>query len=222
MEHIKASVWTKLGYQLLKLLTLAALPFILLIRIAVWLHEQYHAAAWICVCFGAVVTAAVLFFYSMHIQHYFVKKTFHPKTLQRNYALTLALVLLYCANSVWSISALNVKEIAVKAEFRSLHPLLRLSISTLILVEKDLLLTDAERKPEDYQQMGLGSKRHSLHYQQSTGYTHAVDIRTKQHSWIRNKLIQGYFEMMGFNTLLHKGTAEHLHVSLSSVDTPGI
>lgn len=163
-----------------------------------------------------------MFGYFLYIRNHFVKQTFQPKILQRNYGITLFIVLMYCANGVWSISAANVKEAAVKQEFKTLHPIVRLSISTLILLEKDLILTDAERKPEDYQQMGLASKNHSLHYTQSTGYAHAVDIRTKGHGWLRNKLIQGYFNMMGFNTLVHKGTAEHLHVSLKSVDSRGI
>ncbi len=211
-----------LAFRALQLIALAVLPFVLLIRVAVWFHEQYHAFAWMSVFFGALVTAAVLFLYGSYVQHRVVQKDFSPKVLQRNYALALAAVLVYCANGVWSISAANVKEATVKEEFSTLHPILRLSISTLILLEKDLILTDAERKPEDYKQMGLDSKRASLHYEQSTGYTHAVDIRTKGHGWLRNKLIQGYFELMGFNTLVHKGTAEHLHVSLSSVDCAGI
>lgn len=221
-ESKRATSVQMLLLRLLQLFLLAALPFILLIRVAVWFHEQYHGFAWVSVLFGAAVTALVLFLYVMYVRNHFVKKELSPKTLQRNYAITLAIVLIYCANGAWSISAANVKEEAVKQEFRTLHPILRLSISTLILLEKDLILTDAERKPEDYEQMGLASKNHSLHYEQSSGYAHAVDIRTKGHGWLRNKLIQGYFEMMGFNTLMHKGTAEHLHVSLRSVDSKGI
>ncbi len=221
-EQVRETSLKALSIKLLGLLALLALPFILLIRVAVWFHEQYHVFAWMSIIFGALFTAAVLFLYVSYLQHHLIKKTFTPKILQRNYAVALAIVMIYCANGVWSISAANVKETAVKAEFRSLHPILRLSISTLVLLEKDLILTDAERKPEDYQQLGLGSKRHSLHYKQSSGYAHAVDIRTKGHGWMRNKLIQSYFQLMGFNTLMHKGTAEHLHVSLSSVDTEGI
>ncbi|MFN7115981.1 MAG: hypothetical protein ACK4TA_04235 [Saprospiraceae bacterium] len=221
-EHKAATSLQILILRVFGLLALAALPFILLIRVAVWLHEQYHVFAWMSVFFAALFTAALLFLYVMYVHHYFVPQTFTRKLLQRNYAITLVLVLMYCANGVWSVSAINVKETAVKQEFRTLHPIIRLSISTLILLEKDLILTDAERKPEDYHNLGLASKNQSLHYIQSTGYAHAVDIRTKGHGWLRNKLIQSYFQLMGFNTLMHTGTAEHLHVSLSSVDTEGI
>ena len=49
---------------------------------------------------------------------------------------------------------------------------------------------------------------------------HAVDLRTKGKSELRNKLVSWYFRMMGFNTLRHVGTADHLHVSISSHDRP--
>lgn len=221
-EQIREASLKTLLIRLIGLGMLLALPFIILIRVAVWCHEHYHVAAWMSLFFGILFTAALLFLYVTYLQSKIIPKTFSPKMMQRNYAIALTLVLLYCANGVWSISTANVKEATVKQEFRSLHPILRLSISTLILLDKDLILTDAERKPEDYREMGLASKRQSLHYEQSTGYAHAVDIRTKGHSWIRNILIRAYFRLMGFNTLVHTGTAEHLHVSLSSVDTEGI
>lgn len=217
--------WVKLArkliVRLLQLSLLLIFPFVLLVRVAVWMHDHYAFQGWFCLCMGAMVAAVILFAYINYLHDYYIGKTLSARTLQRNYAIVLMIVLIYCANSIWSISAANVKEAEVKKEFRSLHPVLRLGISTLILIDKDLILTDAERKPEDYRDMGLPSKRYSLHYAQSTGYAHAVDIRTKGHSWLRNKLIQSYFRLMGFNTLMHVGTAEHLHISLSSRDRPG-
>jgi len=221
-ETIPATSLRVLLFRLLGLFALAALPFVALIRIAVWLHERYQTVAWISILLAASITAALLFSYVIYIRNHFVKTAFTTQSLQRNYGITLAIVLIYCANGVWSISAANVKEAAVKQEFKALHPILRLSISTLILFQKDLILTDAERKPEDYRHLGLPDKQQSLHYTQSTGYAHAVDIRTKGHGWIRNRLIQSYFHLMGFNTLVHTGTAEHLHVSLWSLDSAGI
>lgn len=217
--------WVKLAKKLLiRLLQLSLLlifPFVLLVRVAVWLHDHYAFQGWFCMLLGAMVAAVILFAYVNYLYDYYIGKALNTRVLQRNYAIVLIIVLIYCFNSIWSISAANVKEADVRQEFRSLHPVLRLGISTLILIDKNLILTDAERKPEDYRDMGLPSKRYSLHYAQSTGYAHAVDIRTKGHSWLRNKLIESYFRLMGFNTLMHAGTAEHLHISLSSRDRPG-
>jgi hypothetical protein len=70
------------------------------------------------------------------------------------------------------------------------------------------------RQPEDYERMGLSTNGASLHYRQADGYAHAVDLRTRGRSPGRNILIRLYFEAMGFDTLRHVGTADHLHVSL--------
>ena len=75
--------------------------------------------------------------------------------------------------------------------------------------------------PEDYRKMGLPTKGHSLHYHKSNGYAHAVDLRTNNHSEIRNFALKMYFKLMGFNTLRHVGTGDHLHISLNSKDVPG-
>jgi len=68
--------------------------------------------------------------------------------------------------------------------------------------------------------MGLKSKNHSLHYRQSNGYAHAMDLRTNGRSEVRNFMTQTFFRLMGFKTLRHIGTADHLHVSLVSHDRP--
>ncbi len=91
----------------------------------------------------------------------------------------------------------------------------------LILVDRDLLITDGSRQPEDYKRMGLKTNNHSLHYKQSDGFSHALDIRTKGRPEWLNKTVQIYFRLMGFNTLRHVGTADHLHVSLMSHDRRG-
>ena len=96
-----------------------------------------------------------------------------------------------------------------------------MGISTLVFLDEDLIITDASRKPEDYKKMGLKTKSRSLHYIQSSGYAHAIDIRTNNRNFVRNFFTKLYFQLMGFNTLRHDGTADHLHVSLSSKDIPG-
>lgn len=133
----------------------------------------------------------------------------------------MILVFVYCLPAIFFLSAANAKHYQVQKEFTSLHPILRLGISTVIFLDNDLMITDAKRQPEDYKKMGLRTKAHSLHYKQSDGYSHAVDIRVNDRSWIRNWLLDMYFKSMGFNTLRHVGTADHLHVSLLSHDRPG-
>jgi hypothetical protein len=114
------------------------------------------------------------------------------------------------------VSGVNVKGEAVRREYRSLHPLLRLAASTVILVDRDLVITDMGRRSEDYGRMGLPFYERSLHFVQRDGYAHAVDLRTLGRSGPRNLLVAAYFEAMGFRTRRHVGAADHLHVSLPS------
>jgi len=210
-----------LVFNLLKIIVFLLLPFIGLIRMAVFLHEHYNWFPWFSIIGGIIASALILFVYINYIRGRVIGRAGSFRSLKVGYWLSLSLVLVYCLPAVFYLSAGNAKYPKVQKEFRSLHPVLRLSISTLIVLEKDLILTDASRRPEDYRKMGLKSKQHSLHYKQKNGYVHAVDIRTKGHSGIRNGLVRLYFKMMGFNTLRHHGTEDHLHISLMSHDRPG-
>jgi hypothetical protein len=108
----------------------------------------------------------------------------------------------------------RVKSAEVHTEYSELHPILRMSVATLLLVDESVLITDLSRHPGDYEDMGLPVNPQSLHYRQADGYVHALDLRTKGHYEIRNLLMQGYFAGLGFPTLRHTGTADHLHVAL--------
>jgi hypothetical protein len=84
----------------------------------------------------------------------------------------------------------------------------------LFLLDKKAIVTDASRVPEGYHKMGLKSKTHSLHYIQEDGYVYAIDLRTKGRSEIRNTFLKMYFYIMGFKSMRHVGTADHLHISM--------
>src|SRR5437773_7025786 len=45
--------------------------------------------------------------------------------------------------------------------FRSLHPLLRLALSTWILLDRDAVITDLARRPEDYAALGRSEEHTS-------------------------------------------------------------
>lgn len=96
-----------------------------------------------------------------------------------------------------------------------MHPILRVAISTVTIADGDLVITDIERIPSDYNTMGVPVNPNSMHYrQENTGYVHAVDLRTRNRGMIRNYMLQFSLEVMGFETLRHVGTTDHLHVSL--------
>lgn len=193
---------------------IAVLPFVILIRGSVYLHEVYHFYPAPAIAGGFFLTAVLLFLYLI-----FVFGT-PADALKKRFKLILLLLFFYCCYSLLYISARNVKSKAIANEFVSLHPVLRLGVSTILLVDKDLIITDANRTQEDYRRMGLATKAQSLHYPQRNGYTHALDIRTNGRSRIRNFLLKWYFRSMGFRVLRHGGTGDHFHISLLSHDRP--
>ncbi|MEM6806026.1 MAG: hypothetical protein AAF696_31805, partial [Bacteroidota bacterium] len=128
----------------------------------------------------------------------------------------------YGGYTLFSLSQGNAKSEKIQQEYNELHPFLRIAAGTFIMLDNELMLTSASRVKEDYKDMGLKSIKNSLHYKQTDGYVHAIDLRTKNRSELRNKFTEWYFKLMGFNTLRHVGTADHLHISLSAKDKPGV
>ena len=187
-------------------------------RGAVFLHEAYELIAWGAILGGVLGSALLILLYLTYLQG---RLTGRRGSIRRTYGLALALVTVYCLPGLFYLSASNAKHEEVRREFTRLHPVLRLGVSTLTVLDRGLIVTDADRQPEDYGRMGLPVNRRSLHYRQSSGYAHAVDIRTVGRNGLRNALITGYFRLMGFHTLRHVGTADHLHVSIGSGDRAG-
>ncbi|MEM6644869.1 MAG: hypothetical protein AAF730_01315 [Bacteroidota bacterium] len=128
---------------------------------------------------------------------------------------TLGLVVAWVGYGLVSLGAEHTKSAAVQATYHQLHPLLRLATSTWVLADANLVVTDAARSPEDYARMGLPVNERSLHFPQATGYVHALDLRTRGRAEWQNTLVVLYYRSMGFRTLRHTGTADHLHISLA-------
>jgi len=212
----------KLCFFLIRLAVLLVLPFICLIRGAEWGHEYYELSPWPAILLGMGITIFILILYFSFIYGRITGKLGSARSFKIRIAFALALVIGYSTYAVVYLSDSNVKSVAVHETYTSLHPILRLSISTVLFIDNSLIITDGKRQPEDYKKMGLKTKKQSLHYIQSNGYVHAVDIRTNGHSELRSKLLEYYFKLMGLNTLRHVGTADHLHVSLVNTKYPGV
>lgn len=187
------------------------------------MHEQYSLSPWICILGGTLFTVILLFIYFSFIYGSLSGKFGDKGSIKRRGLIAFLIVVLYAFHGLFYIGNKNLKNDSLKSEVLDVHPILRLSVSTLIHIDKELIITDADRAPEDYKRMGLESKGHSLHYKQSNGYSHALDIRTNHRNELRNILVRGYFQLMGFRTLRHSDSAttgDHLHVSLMSHDRP--
>ena len=193
------------------LVILIVLPFLLLIRLTVYLHTSEALNIWLALAASIGATTLLLLIYGAIVQKRF---TGSWNISKRKIQFFLVVVLLYSGYSLMYISGSNVKSGEASSAYLSLHPTLRLATSTLILIDQELIVTDMGRTPEDYIKMGLPVRESSLHYKQESGFVEAVDIRTKgKPEWV-NLLVRGYYQSMGFNTLRHVGTADHLHVSV--------
>jgi hypothetical protein len=191
------------------------LPFVVLLRTSTGLYRTGAVGTWPALLAGATLTFLILAGYGVWAARRVRGRFSVPKRMLQGAAI---LVAAYCAYGLVFLSGANAKTEAVGAEYRSLHPLLRLAVGTLVLADGDLLVTDAAREPSDYAAMGLPANEVSLHFRQSDGWAHALDVRTVGRSGVRNALTRTYFGLMGFHTLRHVGTADHLHVSLPLPD----
>lgn len=201
----------RLSLAVSTLLCLVIFPFFLLLRFSVYLNLTYGLGAWTALTGGILATIILLCIYLLLVSF---------KVPNKNLLIKIGgigistMVLGYCLFSLFYLSSVNAKNSDVQDVYRSMHPILRVAVSTVTLADNDLVITDIERFQEDYARMGLPINQTSLHYRQESGYVHAVDIRMLDSGFFRNALLRGSLEMMGFRTIRHVGTADHLHVEL--------
>ncbi len=202
-------------WPLLKWSLVVSLPFVTLLRGSLYAYQQ-HWPVWLALLAGFTAAFLVLFLYATWA--YLRLKpdgiAYGRRTIQMKALAVLIALGVFQGYLLLAPDPVHIKSSEAATEYADLHPLLRMSVGTFLIVDDTLLITDLSRHPNDYEDMGLSVKSRSLHYRQADGYVHAFDLRTKGHSWTRNGLMEGYFTILGFRTLRHKGTADHLHVAL--------
>lgn len=204
-----ATAFGRLTFAALRVLLILTAPFVVLIRGAVWLYQDHGFPTWLALLGAGAATLALLTAYGAVLSRRFTGRARLRMVAQW---VAAPLVVGYCGYALLHLSRVNAKDERVRSVYTGTHPLLRVAVTTLILVDRDAVITDLARTPDDYQRMGLPTNRGSLHYRQADGWVHAVDLRTR--GAIRSLLVEWYFRAMGFATLRHTGTADHLHVSL--------
>ena len=190
---------------------LAVLPFVLLIRGGIFAYHEWGLGTWLSLAISASATVLLVALYAWAVSRRIGARKGLKKLLTRGAALIGAA---YVAYSLVYVAGANAKSEEVRAEYSALHPLLRVAASALILVDPGAVITDAGRTPDFYRRMGLSPIETSLHFEQETGFVHALDLRTVGRAEWRNRAADLAFRAMGFHTLRHVGTADHLHVSL--------
>lgn len=202
---------TSATLALLKVSAILALPFVVYVRSSVSFY-QHHVPTWLAITSGAVLTFGVVAGYGVWLSRQFIGRA---RALTVTKWIAVPLVTGWALYSAFYLARVNAKTDEVRSYYMAVHPILRVALSTVILVDPDLVITDMRRSPEDYGRMGLPVNNRTFHYQQADGWVHAIDLRTRGRSEIKNRTVQLYFWMMGFDTLRHVGTADHLHVQLA-------
>ena len=195
---------------IVKLSAIIALPFVVYVRASVFFYD-HGAPVWVAIVGAAGLTLALVLMYAAALGRHLRGRALVRSLLRW---IAIPIVAAWCISSLFYLARVNAKSDEVRGYFLSVHPILRVALSTVILVDPGLVITDMARKPSDYGRMGLPVNDRSMHYEQPDGWVHAVDLRTKSHSETRNRAVQLYFELMGFSTLRHVGTADHLHVQM--------
>lgn len=196
----------------IKALAVIALPFLLYVRASVYLY-RHGVHPWIAIIASAILTFGVVFGGIILLARRFRKRARMRRVL--SWAV-LPGVFAWFVYAAFYLSRVNVKSDEVRAYYSAVNPILRVALSTIVLFDSDLVVTDMGRVAQDYRRMGLPVNEHTKHYVQADGWVHAVDLRTRGHWEIRNRAVQLYFWSMGFDTLRHVGTADHLHVQLAT------
>lgn len=201
----------KLFLRLLMFLVALAVPFLVLVRISVYIYQTYQLNGWVALAGGVLATVLLLIGYGCYITYRYRQSFRIHKYLVRG---IVVLVTAYTLYGVLYYSSLHTKTDDVNSYYRSLHPIMRVALTTITLADSDLLVTDIRREPEDYARMGLPENQQSLHYVQSNGYVHAVDLRTIGRPEWQNWLMRMTFNLTGLESIRHVGTADHLHIYL--------
>lgn len=211
----------KLIFWPFRIILALVLPFFLLIRASVFFHQQFEMNLWLSLGIGGLLTFFLLYYYLGRISRLiWGKKKAEKRSPVAKLRIATVVVAGFCLYALLFLSARNAKTETVHGQYTTVHPFLRLAVSTLTIFDRDLVITDMSRTHSDYDDMGLAPKRNSLHYPQADGYVHAIDLRTNDRAEWRNTALKGYFWLMGFRTLRHVGTADHLHVSLMIPENP--
>jgi hypothetical protein len=209
--RVGARVAKRVGWPALKWIGALGLPFFILVRGSMYAYQSLGWGTWPSIGLGMFGTLLVFSAYATWLSRRITGDGRWPRIAR---PVLIAVVGGYSLYGLLYMSSGNAKDTDTRDDYTSLHPLMRLGASTYFLFDRDAVVTDLERTPADYLAMGLPINETSLHFKLEDRYVHAMDLRTKGRTGTRNALTVAYFRIMGFRSLRHVGTADHLHVSL--------
>jgi len=108
----------------------------------------------------------------------------------------------------------QTKHSVSQKEKQHLHSSLKRAVRVANIIGLNPLITDISRDKSFYKKYNLKEVQECSHYLYN-GVSYAIDIRTKNNNFIKNFLLNGYFNVMGFHSDRHGGTADHIHVEVN-------
>ena len=126
----------------------------------------------------------------------------------------IMIAFIYIGYAVLYVASTNAVPDEIREEYQTLHPLLRLAASPVIVFDPSAFRHPDGSVLEDYRLMGLSANEANLHFVQKDDLIHSLDLVTDNRSEWRNRAIELGFWAFGFHSLRHRGLGDHLHVSL--------
>ena len=209
--RVGARLARRVAWPALKWIGALALPFFVRVRGSMYAYQGLGWGTWSSIGLGMFGTLLVFSAYATWLARRITGDRRWPRIAR---PVLIAVVGGYSLYGLLYMSSGNAKDANTRDDYTSLHPLMRLGASTYFLFDRDAVVTDLARTPEDYLAMGLPINETSLHFKLEDRYVHAMDLRTMGRTRTRNALTVAYFRIMGFRSLRHVGSADHLHVSL--------
>jgi hypothetical protein len=117
----------------LRVLFIIALPFLVLVRGSVFFYQNSGTPVWVSVLTAAILTGGVITAYAVWLARKLMRRGVRGgRALVMPVAkwVALPLVVFYCGYSLLYVASVNAKSAPVRAYYRSVHPLLRLALST--------------------------------------------------------------------------------------------
>ncbi len=197
----------------LGLVLLLILPLLVLIKGTV-MSYQSEMGYLISLLIGGLAAFVVLLTYLIAIDRVAGRQVFFNIWIKLGVAAIS--VLSFMLYSMYVLNDENVKNRRIASQYTQTHPVLRLGLQSWSLFDRKLVITDIARSLSFYRRHRMRTYHRSLHFPQKylDGRVYALDIRTKGRGKFRNWITQVMFRMMGFGTLRHTGTADHLHIEL--------
>ena len=192
MRRFLERVWRRetlaaLFVALLKALAVVALPFLVYVRASVFLY-RHGAHPWIAILVSAILTVGIVSGFVILLARRFRGRARVPTVVKWA---AVPVVFTWCVYAAFYLSRVNVKSDDVRAYYSAVNPILRVALSTIVLVEPDLVVTDMGRVPASYRRMGLPVNHRTMHYRQPDGSTPPLTINNDGNTYAGLTLVKG-------------------------------